>query len=127
MAEEDLKDAFVKDDDDVETKEEQQEEQEEQEEQEDQSIDEGSSIESASTVETDPTKEEDTLTPDYVQLEQRVTSLEQRLLSVEGPAQAQDNGSDPNFEDQTNPTELESEADDSHIESTDDIKKLLDL
>lgn len=126
MAEEELKDAFVKDDDDVETKDEQQEEQKE-EQQEEQSTDEGSSIESASTVETEPTKEEETPTPDYVQLEQRVTSLEQRLLSVEGSGQPQDNGSDPNFEDQTSPTELESEADDSHIESTDDIKKLLDL
>lgn len=85
--------------------------------------DQAEEIESASTVETDPVVESDKPIVDLVQLEQRVTSLEQRLLATESqPAEQapppQDNG-DTSID--------ENSEDDSEMESTDDIKKILEL
>lgn len=93
---------------------------------------EGSSIESSSEVTTEPTVEDNNQTLDLVQLEQRITSLEQRLLSVETP-QAQSaptvDGSDPNGEPEVAEESAGQDGDsrDDDVESTDDIKKILDL
>lgn len=79
-------------------------------------------IESASTVETDPVVE-DRPNIDLVQLEQRITSLEQRLLSVETPQPTET----PETQPTETPEEETSEEESSDVESTEDIKKILDL
>ena len=93
------------------------------------SQDEGSSVEeSSSDVVTEPTVEGEQPTADYVQLEQRVTSLEQRLLSVEQPAPAPvESGSDPNGEPEVAEESEGTDGDSREEDSTDDIKKMLDL
>lgn len=91
---------------------------------------EGSSIESSSDVTTEPTVENNNETLDLVQLEQRITSLEQRLLSVETPQPAQadvSDGSDPNGEPEVAEESAGQDGDSRDVESTDDIKKILDL
>lgn len=91
------------------------------------SQDEGSSVEeSSSDVVTEPTVEGEQPSADYVQLEQRVTSLEQRLLSVEQPAPVE-SGSDPNGEPEVADESEGSDGDSREEDSTDDIKKMLDL
>lgn len=93
----------------------------------DDAIDEGSSVEeSSSDVVTEPTVEGEQPSTDLVQLEQRVTSLEQRLLSVEQPAPVE-SGSDPNGEPETAEESEGSDGDSREEDSTDDIKKMLDL
>ena len=89
---------------------------------------EGSSVESSSEVTTEPTVEDNNETLDLVQLEQRITSLEQRLLSVETPQPVTD-GSDPNGEPEVAEETPGQDGDsrDDEVESTDDIKKILDL
>lgn len=96
---------------------------------EDTSQDEGSSVEeSSSEVVTEPTVEGEQPKADYVQLEQRVTSLEQRLLSVEQPAPAPvESGSDPNGEPEVAEESEGTDGDSREEDSTDDIKKMLDL
>lgn len=74
------------------------------------------------------TSDEENATLDLVQLEQRITSLEQRLLSVEttpAPAPVQDGSpqSEPEIAEESDIDEPK----DDNMESTDDIKKLLDL
>lgn len=93
------------------------------------SEDTGSSVEeSASEVTTDPTVEGEQPSSDLVQLEQRVTSLEQRLLSVEQPAPAPTtDGSDPNGEPEVAEESEGTDGDSREEDSTDDIKKMLDL
>ncbi|WWT40396.1 hypothetical protein [Staphylococcus phage PT1-9] len=89
----------------------------------------GSSVEeSSSEVTTEPTVEGDNQSLDLVQLEQRITSLEQRLLSVETPQPTSD-GSDPNGEPEVaeETTGQDGDSRDDEVESTDDIKKILDL
>lgn len=88
----------------------------------------GSSVESSSEVTTEPTVEGDNQSLDLVQLEQRITSLEQRLLSVETPQPTSD-GSDPNGEPEVaeETTGQDGDSRDEDVESTDDIKKILDL
>lgn len=84
--------------------------------------------ESSSEVTTQPTVEGDNQSLDLVQLEQRITSLEQRLLSVETPQPTSD-GSDPNGEPEVaeETTGQDGDSRDDEVESTDDIKKILDL
>lgn len=84
-------------------------------------------IESAEDVVTEPSTEETEQPKDYVQLEQRVSSLEQRLQSLEESSRETEESSDPNFEDKTEPTEVEDDQESSNIESTDDVKEMLDL
>lgn len=95
----------------------------------DDAIEEGSSVEeSSSDVVTEPTVEGEQPTADYVQLEQRVTSLEQRLLSVEQPAPAPvESGSDPSGEPEVAEESEGTDGDAREEDSTDDIKKMLDL
>lgn len=90
----------------------------------------GSSIESSEEVTTEPTTEGEQPITDLVQLEQRITSLEQRLLSVETPqpqTMQQTDGSDPNGEPEVAEESEGQDGDSRDIESTDEIKKMLDL
>lgn len=101
---------------------------EEEEKKEDQTEDQTEETNEEPTEEPEPT-EEDTLQDEndapssMVQLEQRVTSLEERLLSVETPAPA------PAEEPAPAPTEEppSNESDGEDEESTDDVKKILGL
>ena len=83
-------------------------------------------LESAEDVVTEP-KSEDTQEPkDLVQLEQRITSLEQRIQSLEDSKQ-NESSDDPNFEDKTEPTVVDDDQESDNIESTDEIKEMLNL
>lgn len=92
----------------------------------------GSSIESSSEVTTEPTVENDNQSLDLVQLEQRITSLEQRLLSIETPqvqsaptGDSSDTNGEPEVAEES--AGQDGNSHDNDIESTDDIKKILDL
>lgn len=90
----------------------------------------GSSIESSEEVTTEPTTEGEQPITDLVQLEQRITSLEQRLLSVETPqpqTMQQTDGSDPKGEPEVAEESEGQDGDTRDVETTDEIKKMLDL
>lgn len=86
-------------------------------------------IESGETVVTEPasSNEDNSLNEeskiDLVQLETRVTSLEQRLQSYEESIMNKEQSDNSNFVDKKEPTEV----DDEGIESTDEIKDILNL
>ncbi|WNM55375.1 hypothetical protein CoNPh28_CDS0003 [Staphylococcus phage S-CoN_Ph28] len=61
----------------------------------------------------------------FVQLEQRISSLEQRLNNLE--SQPSQESSDPNFEDKTVPTEVDDNQETDGIESSEEIKQMLNL
>lgn len=87
-------------------------------------------IESAEDVVTEPEKEvTEEKSEAFVQLEQRVTALEQRLNNQEAQPQPQPTGesSDPNFEDKTVPTEVDDDQETDGIESSEEIKQMLNL
>lgn len=83
-------------------------------------------IESAEDVVTEPEKEvTEEKSEAFVQLEQRISSLEQRLNNLE--SQPSQESSDPNFEDKTVPTEVDDNQETDGIESSEEIKKMLNL
>lgn len=87
-------------------------------------------IESAEDVVTEPEKElTEEKSESFIQLEQRVTALEQRLNNQEAQPQPQPTGesSDPNFEDKTVPTEVDDDQETDGIESSEEIKQMLNL
>lgn len=85
-------------------------------------------IESAEDVVTEPEKEvTEEKSEAFVQLEQRVTALEQRLNNQEAQPQPTGESSDPNFEDKTSPTEVDDDQETDGIESSEEIKQMLNL
>lgn len=83
-------------------------------------------IESAEDVVTEPEKEvTEEKSEAFVQLEQRISSLEQRLNNLE--SQPSQESSDPNFEDKTSPTEVDDDQETDGIESSEEIKQMLNL
>ena len=85
-------------------------------------------IESAEDVVTEPEKETtEEKSEAFVQLEQRISSLEQRLNNLETPSQTSQDSSDPNFEDKTVPTEVDDDQESDNIESSEEIKEMLNL
>ena len=83
-------------------------------------------IESAEDVVTEPEKEvTEEKSEAFVQLEQRISSLEQRLNNLE--SQPSQESSDPNFEDKTVPTEVDDDQETDGIESSEEIKQMLNL
>lgn len=85
-------------------------------------------IESAEDVVTEPEKEvTEEKSEAFVQLEQRVTALEQRLNNQEAQPQPTGESSDPNFEDKTVPTEVDDDQETDGIESSEEIKQMLNL
>ena len=83
-------------------------------------------IESAEDVVTEPEKEvTEEKSEAFVQLEQRISSLEQRLNNLE--SQPSEESSDPNFEDKTVPTEVDDNQETDGIESSEEIKQMLNL
>nr|DAX71297.1 MAG TPA: hypothetical protein [Caudoviricetes sp.] len=85
-------------------------------------------IESAEDVVTEPEKEvTEEKSQSFVQLEQRVSSLEQRLNNLETQEQPSQDSSDPNFEDKTEPTEVDDDQETDGIESSEEIKEMLNL
>lgn len=85
-------------------------------------------IESAEDVVTEPEKEvTEEKSEAFVQLEQRISSLEQRLNNLETPSQPTQDSSDPNFEDKTVPTEVDDDQESDNIESSEEIKEMLNL
>ena len=83
-------------------------------------------IESAEDVVTEPEKEvTEEKSEAFVQLEQRISSLEQRLNNIE--SQPSQESSDPNFEDKTVPTEVDDNQETDGIESSEEIKQMLNL
>ena len=82
------------------------------------------SLESAGEVTTSPTVEGEQPVHDYVQLEQRITSLEQRLNGQE-QQQQQEPPSTQEQPQEDEPSSDESSSDDE--ESTEDVKKILGL
>lgn len=87
-------------------------------------------IESAEDVVTEPEKEvTEEKSEAFVQLEQRISSLEQRLNNLESQPQPQptQESSDPNFEDKTVPTEVDDNQETDGIESSEEIKQMLNL
>ncbi|QLF86734.1 hypothetical protein PP916_gp20 [Staphylococcus phage BESEP3] len=83
-------------------------------------------IESAEDVVTEPEKEvTEEKSEAFVQLEQRISSLEQRLNNLE--SQPSQESSDPNFEDKTVPTEVDDNQETDGIESSEEIKQMLNL
>lgn len=83
-------------------------------------------LESAGEVVTSPTVEGEQPVHDYVQLEQRVTSLEQRLNGQEQQQQEPPSTQEqPPQEDE--PSSEDSGDDSDGIESSDEIKKILGL
>lgn len=89
-------------------------------------------IESAEDVVTEPEKEvTEEKSEAFVQLEQRISSLEQRLNNLESQPQPQpqptQESSDPNFEDKTVPTEVDDDQETDGIESSEEIKQMLNL
>lgn len=85
-------------------------------------------IESAEDVVTEPEKEStEEKSEAFVQLEQRVTALEQRLNNQEAQSQPTGESSDPNFEDKTSPTEVDDDQETDGIESSEEIKEMLNL
>ncbi|UXR08338.1 hypothetical protein [Staphylococcus phage vB_ScaM-V1SC05] len=85
-------------------------------------------IESAEDVVTEPEKEvTEEKSEAFVQLEQRVTALEQRLNNQEAQPQPTGESSDPNFEDKTVPTEVDDNQETDGIESSEEIKQMLNL
>lgn len=85
-------------------------------------------IESAEDVVTEPEKEvTEEKSEAFVQLEQRVTALEQRLNNQESQPQPTQESSDPNFEDKTVPTEVDDDQETDGIESSEEIKQMLNL
>ena len=84
-------------------------------------------IESAEDVVTEPEKEvTEEKSEAFVQLEQRVTALEQRLNNQEAQTTEQPSN-DPNFEDKTQPTEVDDDQETDGIESSEEIKEMLNL
>lgn len=84
-------------------------------------------IESAEDVVTEPEKETtEEKSEAFVQLEQRVTALEQRLNNQEAQS-TNETSSDPNFEDKTSPTEVDDDQETDGIESSEEIKEMLNL
>lgn len=73
------------------------------------------------TVETLPNDEK------YVQLEQRITSLEQRFNGQEQQQQSQDNNSSNQQSDNDNDNDSDDSDDSDNMESSDEIKKILGL
>lgn len=85
-------------------------------------------IESAEDVVTEPEKEvTEEKSEAFVQLEQRISSLEQRLNNLESQPQSTQESSDPNFEDKTVPTEVDDNQETDGIESSEEIKQMLNL
>ena len=85
-------------------------------------------IESAEDVVTEPEKEvTEEKSQSFIQLEQRVTALEQRLNNQEAQTQPTGESSDPNFEDKTEPTEVDDDQESDNIESSEEIKEMLNL
>lgn len=85
-------------------------------------------IESAEDVVTEPEKEvTEEKSESFIQLEQRVTALEQRLNNQEAQPQPTGESSDPNFEDKTVPTEVDDDQETDGIESSEEIKQMLNL
>lgn len=85
-------------------------------------------IESAEDVVTEPEKEvTEEKSEAFVQLEQRISSLEQRLNNLESQPQPTQESSDPNFEDKTVPTEVDDDQETDGIESSEEIKQMLNL
>lgn len=85
-------------------------------------------IESAEDVVTEPEKEvTEEKSEAFVQLEQRISSLEQRLNNLESQPQPTQESSDPNFEDKTVPTEVDDDQEIDGIESSEEIKQMLNL
>lgn len=85
-------------------------------------------IESAEDVVTEPEKEvTEEKSEAFIQLEQRVTALEQRLNNQEAQPQPTGESSDPNFEDKTVPTEVDDNQETDGIESSEEIKQMLNL
>lgn len=85
-------------------------------------------IESAEDVVTEPEKEvTEEKSEAFVQLEQRISSLEQRLNNLESQPQPTGESSDPNFEDKTVPTEVDDDQETDGIESSEEIKQMLNL
>lgn len=85
-------------------------------------------IESAEDVVTEPEKEvTEEKSEAFVQLEQRISSLEQRLNNLETQSQPSQESSDPNFEDKTVPTEVDDNQETDGIESSEEIKQMLNL
>lgn len=85
-------------------------------------------IESAEDVVTEPEKEvTEEKSEAFIQLEQRVTALEQRLNNQEAQPQPTGESSDPNFEDKTVPTEVDDDQETDGIESSEEIKQMLNL
>lgn len=85
-------------------------------------------IESAEDVVTEPEKEvTEEKSEAFIQLEQRVTALEQRLNNQEAQPQPTGESSDPNFEDKTLPTEVDDDQETDGIESSEEIKQMLNL
>ncbi|WNM52891.1 hypothetical protein CoNPh9_CDS0163 [Staphylococcus phage S-CoN_Ph9] len=84
-------------------------------------------IESAEDVVTEPEKEvTEEKSQAFIQLEQRVTALEQRLNNQEAQPTEQPSN-DPNFEDKTQPTEVDDDQETDGIESSEEIKEMLNL
>lgn len=85
-------------------------------------------IESAEDVVTEPEKEfTEEKSEAFVQLEQRISSLEQRLNNLESQPQPTQESSDLNFEDKTVPTEVDDDQETDGIESSEEIKQMLNL
>lgn len=86
-------------------------------------------IESAEDVVTEPEKEvTEEKSEAFVQLEQRMSSLEQRLNNLESqPQPTEQPSNDPNFEDKTQPTEVDDDQETDGIESSEEIKEMLNL
>lgn len=85
-------------------------------------------IESAEDVVTEPEKEvTEEKSEAFVQLEQRISSLEQRLNNLESQPQPTQESSDQNFEDKTVPTEVDDNQETDGIESSEEIKQMLNL
>lgn len=87
-------------------------------------------------IKEEPTNEETEQQPEkevteeksqaFIQLEQRVTALEQRFNNQEAQPTEQPSN-DPNFEDKTQPTEVDDDQETDGIESSEEIKQMLNL
>lgn len=88
----------------------------------DETLESGGDVVTSPTVETVPNDEK------YVQLEQRITSLEQRFNAQEQQQQqSQDNNSSNQQSDNDNDNDNDDSDDSDNMESSDEIKKILGL